>query len=275
MPNFSFSAALLLALFTVLPAQAFHVVIDPGHGGIDRGAVRGKLKESEIALKVSLQLAQLLRSKEGFEVSMTRDTDRKVALDERTQVAKDNGADVFVSIHLNSSLDPKAHGKEFYIQNQLPADEESMFLASQENEEVGTSDSAKPHEKLTAESDVRLIFDDLKRNERIRESGELSKIFYENWKATGNGSNSGSRAIRQAPFRVVSYIEVPSVLVELGFLSNSTEGPRLATSEYQALLAKSLYEGLVKYKESFANAAKRPVNSSTWQHASTVENSTN
>lgn len=270
--RFLLSIAIVLTASTSL---AFKVVIDPGHGGIDRGAVRGTLKESEIALKVALQLAELLKANGGFEVSLTREKDEAVALDRRTEIAKERKADLFISIHLNSSTDPRAHGKEFYFQNQMPADEEAMFLASQENEEhVADSQSPKAGEKLSAETDVRLIIDDLKRNQRIRVSGELSKLLFETWKKSGFGANSGSRAIRQAPFRVVSAIEVPSVLVELGFLSNPSEGPRLATASYQAVLAKSLFEGLVKFKDSFANVQGATVNSTPW-HASTVENSTN
>ncbi|HVK62052.1 MAG TPA: N-acetylmuramoyl-L-alanine amidase [Bdellovibrionales bacterium] len=266
----------VFACFAVSPAHALHVLIDPGHGGIDRGAVRGNLRESEIALKVALQLAELLRANKDFQVSLTREKDETVSLDRRTQIAKQIKADILVSIHLNSSTDKRAHGKEFYFQNQLPADEDSMFLASQENEEVAHNDIAdKKSDKLSAETDIRLIIDDLKRGERIRSSGEFSKILYETWKKSGYGHDTGSRAIRQAPFRVVSFVEVPSVLVELGFLSSPVEGPRLATASYQSVLAKSLYDGIVKYKESFANPSTAPVNSTAWQQGSMVENSTN
>ncbi|MEK7357860.1 MAG: N-acetylmuramoyl-L-alanine amidase [Bdellovibrionota bacterium] len=239
-----------LALFLTLEAQALHVLIDPGHGGVDRGAVRGKLKESEIALRVATKLVDLMKDDARFKVSMTRDSDQTVSLDRRTRISKESNADLFLSIHLNSSTDPRAHGKEFYFQNQIPADEEALFLASKENAELETAQTAKSEAKLTPESDVKLIVEDLKRNHRVRASGELSKILFKSWESSGRGSRLGSRSIRQAPFHVVSQVEVPSVLVELGFLSSASEGPLLATDEYQNALAKSLFDGLVKYKET-------------------------
>ena len=265
------SLALTLALISPSPTQAMHVLVDPGHGGIDTGAVRGKYKEAEIALKVSLKLADLLKKDPRFKVSMTRETDSHVTLSRRTQIAKDTKADLFLSIHLNSSTDPRAHGKEFYFQNQIPADEEALYLASKENEQdaddLAKADAkAEPrptHERLSAEGDVKLIIDDLHRNHRVRASGSLSKILLENWVAAGHGSHLGSHAIRQAPFHVVSTVDVPSVLVEVGYLTNSTEAPLLASAQYQDELAKSLYQGLVKFKETMDKEQSHPLNSET------------
>jgi N-acetylmuramoyl-L-alanine amidase len=241
---------LLVSLWYALPSHALHVVIDPGHGGIDRGAVKGKLRESEIALRVATKLADLMKDDGRFKISMTRETDQTVSLDKRTKIAKETGAELFLSIHLNSSTDPRAHGKEFYFQNQIPADEEALFLASKENAEIESAQAEKSDGKLTPESDVKLIVEDLKRNHRVRASAELSKTLFKSWESSGFATNLGSRSIRQAPFHVVSQVNVPSVLVELGFLSNSQEGPLLATEDYQNALAKSLFEGLVKFKET-------------------------
>lgn len=229
------------------------ILIDPGHGGIDTGAVRGKLKEAEIALKVSKKLAALLNDDPHFKVSMTRHSDVALTLPQRTQIAQSTHADLFISIHLNSSADTRAQGKEFYFQNQLPVDEESMFIASRENAENPVADDASGEskdEKLSNRVDLRRIIEDLNRNERIYASSELSQILYETWIKTGKNRRRGSRAIRQAPFYVVSNVSVPSVLVELGFLSSPVEGPRLARDDYQADLAQSLYSGLVKFKET-------------------------
>jgi N-acetylmuramoyl-L-alanine amidase len=233
--------------------NALHVVIDPGHGGRDTGAARGRLKEAEIALKVSLKLAELLKKDPRFRVSLTRTQDETLTLPRRAKIANEAHADLFVSIHLNSSADPRARGKEFYFQNQLPADEEAMFLASRENAEQEVADSAsqaqKPPERLSAQADLRRILDDLRRNERIISSSELTRTLHETWLEGGKSRKSGSRAIRQAPFYVVSNVNAPSVLVELGFLTHAQEGPRLGTAEYQEELATSLYNGLAKYKE--------------------------
>jgi N-acetylmuramoyl-L-alanine amidase len=231
------------------PSSAYTVLIDPGHGGSDAGARHGSIKESEIALKVSLMLAELLRKDPTFKVLMTRDRDEKLTLEQRAQKAKEIKPDLFISIHLNSSADPRAHGREFYFQNQLPADEEAMFLVSRENSEGEIAEGAS-NDRLSAETDVKRILEDLKRNHRIRESSEFSKTLLEAWLADGQSRRIGSLPIRQAPFYVVSNVPSPSVLVELGFITHATEGPRLAQSDYQQLLARSIYEGLVKYKDS-------------------------
>lgn len=248
--------ALLTTLTLALTAQAapLHVMLDPGHGGVDRGAVRGEHKESEIALKVANEVAALLRQNTDFKVSLTRTADTKVSLDRRAQMAKEAHADLFVSIHLNSSPDSKAHGKEIYFQNQLPADEDALFLASRENEdEEATASKDDP-----SKSDLKSILEDLDRNHRIFTSSQLSKTLLETWDASPTHQRSTTRAIRQAPFRVVSKTTMPAVLVEIGFISNPHEGARLAEIATQKSIAKSLYDGLVKYRESVANEAASP-----------------
>lgn len=266
-----FCFALLAFAFTIAghPAAAFDqssamkVLIDAGHGGRDTGAVRGKLRESEIALKVSKYLEDLLMKDERFSVAMTRETDTKIPLAKRTQIAKDVNADVLLSIHLNTSADSRAHGKEFYFQNQLPVDEDILFLANRENSEDDDAGAGAMRigEKISAANDIKFILDDLGRNHRIQSSGALSKILFNNWVKTEGASSIGSRSIRQAPFHMVSNVNIPSVLVELGFLSHVTEGPRLAEADYQKTLAKSLYEGLVKYKETMDKDERAPVKS--------------
>lgn len=254
------TSTLLLAPAPKSPA-ILHVMVDPGHGGKDKGAVRGSLKESEIALKVSLHLASLLKADPRFHVSLTRSKDESLTLRERTELAREAKADLYVSIHLNSSTDPRARGKEFYFQNQLPADEEALFLASRENAEPETAANDPAHlkpEKLSPRTDLRRILEDLQRNERIFASSELSRVLHQAWTEAETGSEhgsrkGGSRAIRQAPFFVVSNVNAPSVLIELGFLSHAHEGPRLGQTDYQRSLATSLYKGLVKYKETVDN----------------------
>ena len=262
-----FARAFLALSFALLasPATAapLHVMLDPGHGGIDRGAVRGPLKEAEIALKVTMELAQLLKADPRFQVSMTRTTDVKVALARRTEMAHEAKADVFMSVHLNSSTDTRARGKEIYFQNQMPADEDAMFLASHENSDEDSAPVAKESksESLTARSDLKRILEDLHRNDRILSSSRLSHIVYQTWEAKIRTPNFGSRAIRQAPFQVVSSITIPSVLVEIGFISHPQEGPLLAQTDTQKQIARSLYEGLLKYKETVDNEATETLKS--------------
>jgi N-acetylmuramoyl-L-alanine amidase len=250
------------ATATIAPTNAngapLHILIDPGHGGSDSGAVRGPLKESVIALKVAKNLASLLKKDGRFEVTLSRETDRRLSLDQRTQIAKDVKADVFLSIHLNTNNDARVHGQEFYFQNQLPADEDMLFLASRENDDQENEHATT--EKLSSDNDVRVILEDLGRNHRIKSSGDLSKVLFENW-AVANGKKIAGRSIRQAPFKVVSQVNIPSVLCELGFLSNPVEGPKLNEAAYQASLAKSLYDGLIKFKETSDKDPERALHS--------------
>lgn len=227
-------------------------MIDPGHGGSDNGTARGTLKEKEIALKVSLILADLLRADPRFKASLTRTTDRKISLSRRTQLAEDAKADLFVSIHINSSTDNKARGTEIYFQNQLPADEEAIYLVSKEAEaesegEAQTEKIENKNEPLSARTDLKRILEDLHRNVRIQTSSELSTLLIETM-ATKN--SRGRHAVRQAPFQVVTNNSIPSVLVELGFITHPIEGLLLAQGDYQRELAQTLFEGLAKYKET-------------------------
>mgnify|MGYP001577243627 CR=1 FL=1 len=126
---------LLVAVFLWASLSfGFLVVIDPGHGGNDGGAKSDDAKESAIALSVSKLLADALKNDGRFEVKMTRTRDEFVTLEDRAEFANHAKADLFISIHTNWSEDPKARGKEIYFQNQLPPDEESLYLASREIE---------------------------------------------------------------------------------------------------------------------------------------------
>ena len=249
------AAAAVSLISQIATATPLHVMIDPGHGGSDTGAARGSLKESEIALKVSLLLAENLKRDPRFKISMTRTKDQKLTLSRRTQIAHDAGADLFVSIHINSSTDPRAHGTEIYFQNQLPADEEALYLVSREHEgdEISETNAPAKADPISTKTDLKRILEDLHRNHRIQSSSELGKTLLETLVDKGAGQRLGSRAIRQAPFHVVSYIDIPSVLIELGFITHAQEGPRLAQESYQKELARVLADGLTRFKERVDN----------------------
>ncbi len=242
---------LILPLFFIsfstyaLPLQ---VLIDPGHGGNDGGAVHGKAKESEIALKVGLELKALLAEDPNFFPTMTRQSDRYLTLQDRVAFAEKAKSDLLISIHANASTDRRARGVEIYFQNHLPPDEDTLFLASNENKfaqnknETTTLESVEP----TKRNDVLSIIDDLKRQHRLVTSHKLSQKLLNEWE----DSSSGSNAIRQAPFYVVSKANVPSVLVELGFLTNPKEADKLMSSAYQKEIARKIYKGLETFRLS-------------------------
>jgi len=239
------------AFFCVAQAQALHVVLDPGHGGHDKGATRGKITESFITLRVAGLVADELKKDSDFKVSMTRKSDIFLELEERASFANKQG-DLFLSIHVNSSADPKARGHEIYFQNQLPPDQESLFLASRENSNSESVDQvarsvcfavkSRPH----LNSDIRAIVEDLERNHRFRLSGLLTESLYETW---GGDYVNRKQPIRQAPFFVVSNIDKPSALVEIGYLSNENEAQKLMDPVYQKRIAIGIYKALRGFKE--------------------------
>lgn len=271
--------------------RPLRVLVDPGHGGQDAGAMRGDIKEADITLKLAQKLKSVLEER-GFKVTLTRDRDATVSLENRAQVANNGEHDLLLSLHLNSSPDSRAKGKEFYFQNQLPVDEESMFLASQENSEISFSAGAHhvhhhahDHEASallessmrntndriessgvrqaesralpsldrvpeSARRDVKRILSDLSRQARVEKSSALAVELHRAWRDSSaiKQKSRGSQPIRQAPFFLVSYVAIPSVLVEVGFLSHKVEGPELTTEAYQATLVQSIADGLSGYQ---------------------------
>jgi N-acetylmuramoyl-L-alanine amidase len=170
-------------------------------------------------------------------------------LNDRAKLAKTKKADLFVSIHVNSNPDNKAHGAEFYFQNQLPPDEESMLLAHQENSEDAGSGPV-PYdflEKTSYPSEVDSIVADLLDNDRVMRSSQLSKTLKLEWRGSKKSKNN---SVRQAPFYVLSRITTPSTLVELGFLTNPSDLKELTNPQAQKRMAEDLYRGLIAYKES-------------------------
>lgn len=237
--------ALILFTSVGLWAAPLKVIIDPGHGGTDSGAVQGEAKEAEIALNVSLHLQQLLKQDPQFSSLLTRQTDKSLSLQERVTFAEKNNGDLYLSIHANASNDQRARGVEFYFQNHLPADEETLFLANAENK-VSHSVAAKTDEEPSQKGDVKAILDDLKRTQRMSSSLVLSKTLLHRWQQ----HKKDPHAVRQAPFFVVSKVEMPSVLVELGFITNPQEAVKLLSKDYQKEIAHKIYMGLKDYKES-------------------------
>ena len=231
-----------------------HIVIDPGHGGHDDGATRGKLYEQQIVLSISRYLVKHLEQDPRFRVTMTRNSKKFVRLSQRAKLANRIGADLFLSIHANASPDRRARGLEVYFQNQLPPDEESMYLANLEHEGHREDDRYTDRDELQGLSiprsttpEVKNILKDLIRSHRIRESSHLAKDIVEHW--TGS-TKSRQHSILQAPFFVVSNVNMPSVLVEVGFVSNKRDARKLATKSYQKSIARNLYRSVVDFKES-------------------------
>ena len=241
----------LSSLFFPVPGKALVVVIDAGHGGKDSGTFRPGLPESKVVLKLSLALDQLLTKDPRFKSILTRKTDVFLSLKERVTKALNAQADILLSIHVNSSPDPRQRGADFYFQNQLPPDEEALYLAAKENQAFEERDIITPDQKIK-QSDSAYILDDLHRQHSALQSYRLAKSFAQNW-------NIGDipPLIRQAPFFLVNHLNVPSVLIEVGYMTNDKDAESFSNEETLQKMAEGLYGGLVHFKEFLDKATSR------------------
>ena len=232
-------------------AAPLHVLIDPGHGGRDHGTVKESITEADITLSVARQLHRLLAKDKRFRAELTRDQDRTLLLGTRARIAKESHADIFLSIHVNSSPEARARGAEFYFQNQLPPDEESMFLAHKENEAAEGNEVKQTYDFVDHSAypqEVTAIVSDLLDSERVRRSSQLSTALKSSWR--GGNRKTKSNSIRQAPFYVLNQMATPSALVELGFLTNNEDARELTSASTQARMAEDLYRGLIVFAEA-------------------------
>ncbi len=241
-------------LFLGAPCHALHIILDPGHGGKDHGATRGSFREADLSLTMALEIKSQLESQTHDTVTLTRTTDMFKTLSERTQLAETVGGDLFLSIHANSSPEGKAQGPEFYFQNQIAPSEDVFYLANFENGADQTFE-VKPDadDPLTKKNDIKRILEDLGRFQRLVKSQTFTKDLHWGW-----GSPRKHKAIRQAPFYVISKVKMPSALVELGYISNPKEASLLASPSYQKKMAGQIVAAIRKYKSSLsANATEK------------------
>ncbi len=215
------------------------IVIDPGHGGKDPGAVSQKRQEKQIVLSLSKTLRDLL-VKKGYNVRLTRETDVFLPLRTRTQFATNQKADLFISIHTNASIIRSAAGIETYYLA-LASDESARITAMREN--AGAEYNMKALDAL-----VGRILKESKRTES-RRLAELIQAQLTSDKQVKN------RGVKHAPFVVLIGTKVPAVLVEVGFISNPTEGKKLTTKAYQRQLATSIAKGIEQYIRNIPLAA--------------------
>jgi N-acetylmuramoyl-L-alanine amidase len=232
---------------------ALEVMIDPGHGGIDTGTANVSLREKDLVLKVAGYLNTLLKDNPLYSVKMTRTSDQHVSLAERVKRAENAQADLFLSLHANSNPSTRVKGMELYFQNSLPPDEESLLLAAQENSNE-RAQTLKAHgiasSSPSKKSDVLAIVEDLHRQYRARSSLAMTQLLSKNWLENESYSQA---AIKQAPFYVVSKTTMPSVLIEVGFLTHPEESRRLASPKYQQQIAQKIYKAIGQFKEMMDN----------------------
>ncbi len=220
------------------------VVIDPGHGGDDTGAIGpGGIEEKEVALSLALKVADELRSS-GFKVLLTRADDRFIPLEDRTAFANGNGADLFISIHANAAASRDANGVETFFLNFEATDEDARRVAAFEN-------NAPLVVKRAGEesSDLKEILLDLENTGAHHESSRLAEAVHLSMLKYSTGGEN--RGVKQAPFAVLVGATMPAILVESGFISNPGEEKRLASDKGQHRIARSIAEGILGFKKSF------------------------
>ena len=214
------------------------IILDPGHGGKDPGAHIYGVNEKDLSLKIGLSLRRIIQQKHPqVEVFMTRTTDIYLGLDARTAFANKHKGDLFVSIHINASAQPSLSGIETYYLN-LTTDNEALSLAAKENQ---TS--------LKSISDLQSILNDLMTNSKILESSKLAEMVHSSLLSMTNKSENHTQdlGVKKAPFIVLLGAEMPSILIEAGFLTNSEERNQLQTAKYQRIVAEGIYRGIVNY----------------------------
>jgi len=245
---------------TPAPASGIHtIVIDPGHGGTETGAIGpGGIQEKGLTLLLAQALAGRLQQKLPVRVVLTRSEDVNVPHDTRAAIANQNKADLFISIHLNSSLGAGAHGAETYFLSAQATDTRAASSAKSENGE--NAESPERAEKTgsapaePSQDDLRLMLWDLAQTRHLSESQRLANLIQGELNET---LQLKDRGVKQAPFRVLMGAAMPAVLVEVGFISNPEEEGKLQDAAYRADLVEALVRAVARYKAQ-AEAPENP-----------------
>ncbi len=221
------------------------IVIDPGHGGKDPGALSSKgTKEKKITLEVAKKLKKRLEEELNIKVLLTRDDDSFVSLKDRTKFANDKKADLFVSLHCNAARNKKADGIEVYYLSEAKTDD-SRAAQALENSVVAEYEGKDAEESYNS---ADLVISDLVQSAQLMESISLA------YKSQTNlilETDTTDRGVKSANFYVLRGAFMPAVLIEMGFISNSKEAKKLVKSSYQDKIVESLFYAIKSFKVSF------------------------
>jgi N-acetylmuramoyl-L-alanine amidase len=231
------------SLIRALGLKIGKIVIDPGHGGHDTGTIGPNgLEEKDLVLEVGRRLGKMLETRLGAEVVYTRKDDTFIPLETRTAIANQQRADLFVSIHANSSHDPDARGVETYYLN---------FSSSPEALEVAARENAVSEKSIYELQD---LVKKIALKEKIEESREFAGDVQESLHSGLSAKSPAirNRGVKKAPFIVLIGANMPSILAEISFVSNPTDERRLETGEYRQRIADSLYRGIAKYVDGLS-----------------------
>ncbi len=223
----------------VEPSGIRTIVIDPGHGGKEVGAVGpGGLMEKDVTLAVSRKLSAALQSTINARVVLTRDDDSVVSLDQRTAIANQYKADLFLSIHMNAAVVKGAKGSETYFLSLEASDELAKRAAETEN-------ASNPTPKTGPSPDLKLILWDLAQQEYLQESSRFAQDIQEEMNGATGVQNRG---VKQAPFKVLVGATMPAALVEVGFITNPDEEAKLKSGAFQDTMVDALVRAIQRYK---------------------------
>lgn len=218
------------------------VVIDPGHGGKDLGTSKNGLSEKDIALTLSKKLAEKIEKRlgPGLKVILTRNDDRFITLERRTKIAEDNRGDLFISLHVNANALAEVEGFETYVLN-FATDRSAMAVAARENAESDKS-----------VADLRDLLQIIANNTKIAESRAMAQVLHKSALANINAKYKvRDLGVKEAPFWVLVNTRVPSILVEIGFITNDNDAARLSKDDYLESVAEGLALGLENYVKGF------------------------
>lgn len=237
------------SLTRVLGLKLGRVVLDPGHGGHDVGTHGPSgLYEKDLVLDVSQRLAALLEDRLGSEVLLTRSDDTFVSLEGRTKIANDYKADLFLSIHANSSPVKSVTGVETYYLN---------FSTSRTALDVAARENAAAESSVF---DLKDVLEKIALRDKIDESREFaSRLQTSLYTLTKAAPGTKNRGVKKAPFVVLIGAQMPSVLAEIGFLTNATDEALMRKTEHRQKIAEALYKGIASYAETLSQlqVAKR------------------
>ena len=224
----------------------FTIVVDAGHGGTETGAIGpGGLQEKDATLQIARRLAATLPKLLSCRVMLTRDSDAVISLDDRTSVANHEKADLFLSIHANSSRAAGAHGSETYYLSLEASDKIAQDVASRENSLPPPAPGAPPSAEGANRSPVLdFILWDLAQSAHLKDSSELAETIQKELNVISGTENRG---IKQAPFRVLVGATMPAVLVETAFISNPEEEKKLASPVFQQNVADGVAKAIAAY----------------------------
>ena len=231
-----------------LPPPALRtVVLDPGHGGDEKGATgAGGTVEKDVTLAIARRLKAILEARLGLRVLLTRDGDETVALDDRAALANTNKGELFVSIHANASLRKDVGGAQIYYLSADEAGEEARRAAATRQTLPALGGGTR---------DVEMILWEVAQVRHLSDSAALAGMVEEQMR---DSVRLNTRPLQQAPFRVLAGANMPAVLVEVGFLSNTEDEQRLKSEGYQEAIARALFDAISRFRDTRGQAPQDP-----------------